>query len=306
MVLDAPLREGHTGRVTGDRIPLDLDVSWIHGSRSRRRRTDPPLQVHQVAPGTFVMRQTKDLTFEAPFITLLVGQERALLLDTGATKDRQVRDSVDELVGTLELVVAHTHAHGDHIAGDGSFADRPQTTVVGTDPSEVKSFFGFSRWPDEVVTLELGDRAVEIFGIPGHHAASIAVYDGDTGLLHTGDTVYPGRIYVEDAPALLASLERLVAFAEGHDVEHVLGCHVEMTGTPGRDYPMGSRYQPDEPSPFMTPAQLRRVHDQYRTVADRPGIHRFDDVVFCNGSGPRVMLPLLRRSLVEQVRYLLR
>ena len=93
-------------------------------------------------------------------------------------------------------------------------------------------------------------------------------------------------------------------FAESHEVRHVLGCHVEMTRTPGRDFPMGSRYQPDEPSPFMTPQQLRRVRDQYRTVATRPGIHRFDDVVFCNGSGPRVMLPLLRRSIVEQARDL--
>ncbi len=31
-----------------------------------------------------------------------------------------------------ELVVAHTHAHGDHVAGDGQFAGRPLTTVVGT------------------------------------------------------------------------------------------------------------------------------------------------------------------------------
>lgn len=289
-----------------DRIPLDLDVSWIHGSRSRRRRTDPPLQVHTLAPGTVVMRQSKDLTFEAPFILLLVGEERALLLDTGATPDRQVRDAVDGLLGDLELVVAHSHGHRDHVAGDAAFADRPATTVVGTDVAEVRSFFGFAQWPEEVVSFDLGGRDIEILGIPGHHRASIAVYDARTGLLHTGDTVYPGRIYVEDAPALLDSLERLTGFTESHDVEHVLGCHVEMTRTPGRDYPMGSRHQPDEPPPFMTPAQLRRVRDQYRTVATRPGIHRFDDVVFCNGSGPRVMLPLLRRSLAEQVRYLLR
>ncbi|HET7350564.1 MAG TPA: MBL fold metallo-hydrolase [Marmoricola sp.] len=289
-----------------DRVPLDLDVTWIHGSRSRRRRTDPPLQVHTVAPGTVVIRQSKDLTYEAPFLLLLVGEGRALLLDTGATRDRLIRDAVHGLIGDQELVVAHTHGHGDHTAGDASFADRPVTTVVGTDVAEVRSFFGFTDWPDEIVSLDLGGRVVEVFGIPGHHATSIALYDARTGLLHTGDTVYPGRIYVDDPPALMASFDRLVHFAESRDVAHVLGCHVEMTRTPGRDYPLGARHQPDEPSPFMTPAQLRRVRDQYRNVVARPGIHRFDDVVFCNGSGPRVMLPLLSRSIPEQVRYLLR
>ncbi len=286
-----------------DRVPLDLDVTWIHGSRSRRRRTDPPLQVHTAAPGTVVMRQSKDRTYEAPFLLLLIGQERALLLDTGATRDRQIRDAVDGLIGEQELVVAHTHSHGDHTAGDDSFADRPGTTVVGADLAEVRSFFGFTDWPDETVTLDLGGRVVEVFGIPGHHRASIALHDPMTGLLHTGDTVYPGRIYVEDAAALLDTLDRLVTFAEQRDVRHVLGCHVEMTRRPGHDYPLGARYQPDEPSPFMTVEQLRAARDAFRTVAHRPGIHRFDDIVFCVGEGPCVLVPLQLRALVEQVRW---
>ena len=285
-----------------DRLPLDLDVSWIHGSRSRKQLTDPPLQVHALAPGTVLMRQSKDLTFEAPFIPLLVGEERALLLDTGATRDSRIRETVDHLIGDLELVVAHTHGHGDHIAGDPWFASRAATTVVGADAADVRSFFGFAQWPEEVVSFDLGGRVVRIFGIPGHHVSSIAAYDDRTGLLLTGDTVYPGRLYVDDPPAMLDSLQRLTVFAESAGVEHILGSHVEMTRTPGVDYPLGCRHQPDEPSPFMAPAQLRRILDQYRTVAHRPGIHRFDDVVFCNGSGPRVMLPLLHRSLVERAR----
>ena len=28
------------------------------------------------------------------------------------------------------LLVLHTHAHGDHVAGDAQFADRPDTLVV--------------------------------------------------------------------------------------------------------------------------------------------------------------------------------
>ncbi|HEX5523876.1 MAG TPA: hypothetical protein VFX53_10540, partial [Pedococcus sp.] len=74
-----------------DRTPLDVDVQWIHGSRSRRHLADPPLQVHALAPDTVLIRQSKDLTFEAPFILLLLGHRRALLLDSGATPGETLR-----------------------------------------------------------------------------------------------------------------------------------------------------------------------------------------------------------------------
>ncbi|GAB3886824.1 MBL fold metallo-hydrolase [Terrabacter terrigena] len=296
------------------RVPLDTDVQWIHGAPSPRRRHDPPLQVHQLAPGTVLIRQSKDLTYEAPFILLLLGAERALLLDTGAVDGTALRRTVDRLLDrhaatpagdtAYALVVAHTHGHGDHVAGDAAFVDRPHTTVVGHDVAAVRAYFGFTGWPAEVVTFDLGDRVLEVFGIPGHHAASVAVFDPSTGLLHTGDTVYPGRIHVEDSDALLATLDRLVAFCDERDVTHVLGCHVEMTDRPGRDYALGARYQPDEPSPFMTTTQLRQVRDAFRAVAHRPGIHRFDDVVFCIGGGPRVVVPLQARALVARARWL--
>src|SRR5690606_20758795 len=134
--------------------------------------------------------------------------------------------------GGYELVVAHTHSHADHVAGDGQFVDRPRTLVAGTELDEVSSFFGFADWPDEVVPFDLGDRALEVFGIPGHHETSVAMFDPRTGFLFTGDTVYPGRIYGRDMGELGRSLDRLVAFAGERTVTHVMGCHVEMSSTP--------------------------------------------------------------------------
>jgi glyoxylase-like metal-dependent hydrolase (beta-lactamase superfamily II) len=297
-------------------IPLDTDVRWIHGAPSPGRRHDPPLQVHHLAQDTVLIRQSKDVTYEAPFVLLLLGERRALLLDTGAVDGTDLRRAVDDLVADwtstrtelpaydgYELVVAHTHGHGDHVAGDAAFVGRPRTTVVGHGVDAVTAFFGMDGRPGDVVTFDLGARTVDVFSIPGHHASSIAVHDRRTALLHTGDTVYPGRIYVDDPPALLESLDRLVAFADGRGVRHVLGCHVEMTRRPGRDYPLGARYQPDEPSPFLSVDRLHAVRDAFATVAHRPGIHRFAEVVFCVGSGPRVQVPLLSRALLERVRW---
>ena len=284
----------------------NLNVRWIHGSPSRRHRTDPPLQVHAYDDHTYVLRQSKDVTFEAPFLFLLFGNERALLLDTGATKDATVRDAVDLLVGEWldryprrdhQLVVAHTHGHGDHVAGDETFAGRPNATVVAHDVDTVRAFFGFTGWPGEVVPFDLGGRVLEVTGIPGHHPASVAMYDRWTGLLLTGDTVYPGRLYVADPPAFVESLRRLMTFAEERDVTAVVGCHVEMTRTPGRDYFPGCRYQPDEPPLPMTTEQLRAVSDAAAEVAGRRGVYRHDDFIVYNGMGPMTQLRLLSRSL---------
>ena len=126
---------------------------------------------------------------------------------------------------------------------------------------EVRAFFGFTGWPDQVVEYELGGRRLELIGIPGHHPASIALYDEPTGLLLTGDSMYPGRIYVADFPAFVDSMDRLVEFAQGRSVTHILGCHIEMTREPRRDYPFACRYQPDEPPLQMTVEQLRTLRD---------------------------------------------
>jgi hydroxyacylglutathione hydrolase len=283
---------------------ISLDVQWIHGVRHPKRETEPLLQVHEVDPDTYLIRQSKVATYEAPFLYLLFGTDRALLLDTGAVADpavMPVRDCVDGLVAAwlarqprdgYELVVAHSHSHGDHVAGDGQFADRPLTTVVGTDVDSVRRFFGFDSWPAQIVTFDLGGRRLEVTGIPGHHAASVAIVDPQTGFLLTGDTVYPGRLYVNDMPAFVDSLERLVGLCDTREISNVMGCHIEMTTTPGRDYPVGTRYQPDEPPLQLTVRQLRDVAAAAAAVAARPGAHSFDDFVIFNG---RCTLAVLRQ-----------
>jgi hydroxyacylglutathione hydrolase len=291
----------------------DLDVAWIHGSPRRRHRSDPLVQVHAYDEHTYLLRQSKDVTFEAPFLFLFFGDERALLVDSGATKDpeiRTVRTTVDAIVDRwlrdhpredYRLVVAHTHAHGDHIAGDAQFADRPATTVVAPDVAAVRSFFGITDWPDQVVTFDLGGRVLDVVGCPGHHASSIAIYDPWTGLMLTGDTVYRGRLYAPDFPAFVASLNRLVGFAQQRRVTHVLGCHIEMAGKPGRDYPLGCRYQPSEPAPQLTVAQLRAGRDAAVAVADRPGVHRFDDFIIYNGTCRLGTAALVARALLRKL-----
>jgi hydroxyacylglutathione hydrolase len=65
----------------------------------------------------------------------------------------------------------------------------------------MKNFFGFTNWPNETVFFNLGGRILRVIAGPGHEEAATLFYDPWTGVLFTGDTVYPGRLYVMDMPA---------------------------------------------------------------------------------------------------------
>ncbi len=279
------------------------EPAWVHGAPD-----EPPLQVHRHDEHTFVLRQSKNVSYEGPFVFLLFGENRALLLDTGDEPDPERFPLAVTVEGLLaqwlethprdgyELLVAHTHSHRDHRRGDPQFSDRAGIVLVGTSLEDVQAFFGFTDWPSQVVQLDLGGRVLDVVGIPGHQEASIAIYDPWTGFLLTGDTVYPGRLYVVDHPAFVASLERLVDFAADRAVTRVLGCHIEMTRTPRVDFPLGCRYQPDEPPLMMLPERLVAVRDAARASA-KVGPHVFDDFVIWNRAQLRLVLTHRVRTL---------
>ncbi|MCG6494055.1 MBL fold metallo-hydrolase [Kitasatospora sp. A2-31] len=272
-----------------------LDVRWIHGSESAKHNTDPELQVHRYDEHTVILRQNMAVNYEAPFLFLLFGNDRAVLLDTGATASPELfplRRVVDELVADwldrhprpgYQLVVLHSHGHGDHVAGDAQFADRPDTVVVGAELATVRAFLGLDDDLDRPAPLDLGGRVLTCLPGPGHHEAAISYYDPFTGFLLTGDTVYPGRLYVSDWDAYTATIDRLIAFAAAHPVSHVLGCHIEMSSEPGVDYPIRYTYQPDEPPLQLGVDRLQAVRDALEKADGRPGRYVHDDFVIVYG-----------------------
>jgi glyoxylase-like metal-dependent hydrolase (beta-lactamase superfamily II) len=249
---------------------------WIDGTSPE----EPVTQVQALDADTYVIRQSVKTNFEAPFLYLLFGRDRALLIDTGA-EDGRIRPTVDRLIAgwlarhgraSIPLVVAHSHSHGDHIAGDAAFRDRPDTIVVGLKPADVAGFFGIARWPDEIARFDLGGRALSIIPTPGHQAAAIMVYDPRLRILLSGDTLYPGRLYVpvNFLADNRASVDRLAAFAAKHPIRALLGAHIEMTRTPGRDYPHEAPTHPDE-HPLELPAQtIRQLQAGLKAPLDVP------------------------------------
>jgi glyoxylase-like metal-dependent hydrolase (beta-lactamase superfamily II) len=284
---------------SGAPAPGSLDVRWIHGSISAKHNTDPDIQVHAYNEHTYILRQNMAVHYEAPFMFLLFGNDRAILLDTGATRSPEffpLRQIVDSLIDqwlakypreSYELVVAHTHLHRDHFEGDSQFLERSQTTLVGRSLEDTIAFYGFKQWPAEIVEFDLGGRVLQVMGSPGHEDAEVSMYDPYTQLLFTGDIFYPGRLYIRDWEAFKGSIERLIAFCETHAIAHILGCHVEMSIYPKLDYLIRTNYQPYERPPQMTVEQLKSLRVAIEQVGGKPGIHAFDDYILYNGTPDR-------------------
>src|SRR5213592_3906782 len=68
-------------------VPGTMDVHWNEGSEDCVRNPQPPIQVHRYNAQTFILRENLCATYEAPFIYLLIGKSKALLIDTGAVTD---------------------------------------------------------------------------------------------------------------------------------------------------------------------------------------------------------------------------
>jgi hydroxyacylglutathione hydrolase len=234
-------------------VPGSLDVHWNEGASDCSATPQEALQVHRYEPQTFILRQSPCADFEANFIYLLIGSDKALLIDTGAVADPKampLAKTILELLPDkdgkkLPLLVVHTHRHLDHRAGDPQFASLPSVQVVPFDLEGVRAFFGFANWPNGIAHLDLGDRTVDVIPTPGHNPTHVAFYDDRTGILFSGDFLLPGRLLIDDAAAYRESALRVIDFLKTRPLTHILGGHIELNAA-GRAYRFGSHYHPDE------------------------------------------------------------
>ena len=63
------------------------DMHWNEGAKNCKASTQPLLEQHAINAQTIILRENLCATFEAPFMYLLIGSERALLIDTGDVAD---------------------------------------------------------------------------------------------------------------------------------------------------------------------------------------------------------------------------
>lgn len=214
----------------------------------------PWFTVERIDDATFALSEYRH--WEETHSYLLLGRERALLLDTGLGVG-DLRREVD-----LPVTVALTHVHWDHIGGCGQFAapavhaaeadwlrhfPLPEAAVrrqlcakaplfpAGFSPENHRVFSGE---PGRVLRdgdiIDLGGRQVQVLHTPGHSPGHCCYYEAARGRLYAGDLLYRGCLdafYPTTSPEdFLSSLERIAALPlreilPGH---HALNCPPDL------------------------------------------------------------------------------
>ena len=120
---------------------------------------------------------------------------------------------------------------------------------------------------------------IDVVPIPGHDVVSIALYDRNTAILLAGDSVYPGRLYIQDLSAFEQSNRRMLRFTEGKLVAHILGNHIEMTTTPGRDFAMHIPAHPHEHVLQLPYSALLELKKSVDAMGDQPRLDIHADFI---------------------------
>ncbi len=169
---------------------------------------------------------------------LLIGSERALLIDTGLG----ICSIYDETARLTDnpVAAAATHIHWDHIGGHKYFREfyvheAELDWVNGEFPLPVEAvrkmlaqcelpggfdldeYTIFQGAPSRVLKdgdiIKLGGREVETLHTPGHSPGHMCFWEERRGYLFTGDLVYKGTLFADypstDPAAYLASLEKI-------------------------------------------------------------------------------------------------
>ena len=201
--------------------------------------------MHAYNPQTFILRENLCATFEAPFMYLLVGSARALLIDTGDIANPDQMPLEKTVMGLLPqdgpaklpLLVVHSHRHLDHRAGDGQFQGVPNVQVVGYDIDSVKRYYNFTDWPNGVAHMDLGNRIVDVIPTPGHNETHVAFYDRNTALFFSGDFLMPGRLLIDDTDADLASAKRASCLRAGSSSDGMSSAATSKSTPPAKHLP---------------------------------------------------------------------
>jgi glyoxylase-like metal-dependent hydrolase (beta-lactamase superfamily II) len=150
---------------------------------------------------------------------LVVGKEKALLIDTGNPGNispEQIRALTD-----LPLLVVNTHAHPDHSGCNSRFG------TVYIHEADLESGRQYSGGDVELIPIEegyvfdLGGKTLEVVGVPGHTPGSICLIDAQDKLLFGGDTANEETwAFISNVPleTYKASMERLLKWRDQYDV----------------------------------------------------------------------------------------
>ena len=163
---------------------------------------------------------------------LLVGSEKALLIDTGYGEG-DFRRFVEEITDK-PVIVANTHGHFDHTGGNPWWKEAYMSKESAKDAKrafseEMQKRLESMPYPDykiniidENTVFDLGGRTVSVVPIPAHHIGSVAFIDSASRYIFTGDELEAGQVllFLTETDAIEAhknNMEKLLSMADLYD-----------------------------------------------------------------------------------------
>jgi hydroxyacylglutathione hydrolase len=152
-------------------------------SAAAQAATAKPAIQKTVLTGAF--RLTPSTTQTPVNIYLVVGREKALVIDTGYPGNIGPEDV--KAITPLPFMVVNTHAHPDHSGSNNAFE---KVYVHEADLEAAKRYSGNAELIpiEEGHVFDLGGKKLEVIGVPGHTPGSICLLDAQEKMLFSGDT----------------------------------------------------------------------------------------------------------------------
>jgi len=232
------------------------------------------------------------------------GSSRSVVVDPGPPDPGHL-DAVAEAAGDVAAVLL-THHHLDHSEAAREFASRMGCGVRALDPAYRLGSEGLGE--GDVVAV--GDLEIHVVATPGHTADSLSFVLPSEQTVLTGDTVLGRGTTVVAHPdgqlgAYLASLDRLHALAEAHEIATIWPGHgpVIESALPVLDFYISHRQERLD----QVRAALRTIH-----AAARDGVpldhealpRRVVEVVYADVDP--VLWPAAELSVRAQLAYIFR
>jgi len=196
----------------------------------------------EIAPNTYEIGE-----FDCASIFLLVGDEKAMVIDSG-TGIGDLKGFIRKLTDK-ELMVCYTHNHVDHVGGAGAFdnayihpKDMADFSTGGRIGLSIEGRIGYIKWiaerekgeypydlavditewgpqpplsplHDEQV-VDLGNRKVTVHECPGHTLGSITFLDENSRILFLGDACNCNLGLFSNSPGTpnFVSIEKALAY----------------------------------------------------------------------------------------------
>ncbi len=145
--------------------------------------------LREAAPDTPALIRISDYARVNMF--LVVGSQRALLIDSGLDAKGDLYSLIQKLDGGLPFDVISLHGHADHAAQTQNFLDKHIKVYV---PHKDLSWFGDNipqgtLDPQEGDKFNLGNTVLTSYAVPGHTVGSLVLLDAKTGDLYSSDSL---------------------------------------------------------------------------------------------------------------------